>query len=62
MSGILTRKATAKARNTHVWVVCERGRPRSELSTKVSGAPCWLAASAPVAMAATSMKNEPMSV
>src|SRR5450759_1174002 len=61
-SGILTTKAAAKHRKIQSWDACERGRPRSELITKVSGVPCSLEAIAPVAIAATSIKKEPTRV
>ena len=58
----MTTNATAKQRKIQSCEVCDSGSPRSEEITNVSGVPCWLEASTPVATAATSMKNEPTSV
>ena len=62
ISGILTRKAAAKARKIHSCEPCDSGRCWSEESANVSGVPCWLEARAPVAIAPASMKNDPTSV
>ncbi len=61
-TGIFTRNANAKHRKIHSCEACESGRCWSAENAKLIGVPCWSDASTPVAIAATSMKNEPTSV
>ena len=61
-SGIWTRKAIAKHMKIQICEVCDNGCACRKEKAKSIGVPDWLETSTPVAIAATSIRNEPTSV